>query len=189
MDGSMVDGSMVNGGMVDGSMMRRGMVCRLIMRFAGVLDIGDIAGVSIINVVVHCLEATIRKLDMVLALSGIAIAALASAKVEAVLVGDTVLIGVVGSSGLIVGLVVASSVVRGRGVVDRGMVDGGVMDGGSMVDRGVVHGSVVDGSMVHWGMVDGGMVHWSMVHGSMVRWPMVGNGRGGKGSNEDEVLK
>ena len=189
MDGSMVDGSMVNGGMVDGSMMRRGMVGRLIMRLAGVLDIGDIAGVSIIDVVVHCLEATIRKLDVVLALGGIAIAALTSAKVEAVLVSDTILIGVVGGSGLIVGLVVASSVVRGRGVVDRGMVDGGVVDGGSMVDRGVVHRSVVDGSMVHWGMVDGGMVHGSMVHGSMVRWPMVGNGRGGKGSNEDEVLK
>ena len=189
MDGSMVDGSMVNGGMVDGSMMRRGMVGRLIMRLAGVLDIGDIAGVSIIDVVVHCLEATIRKLDVVLALGGIAIAALTSAKVEAVLVSDTILIGVVGGSGLIVGLVVASSVVRGRGVVDRGMVDGGVVDGGSMVDRGVVHRSVVDGSMVHWGMVDGGMVHGSMVHGSMVRWPMVGNSCGGKGSNEDEVLK
>ena len=149
MDGSMVDGSMVNGGMVDGSMMRRGMVGRLIMRLAGVLDIGDIAGVSIIDVVVHCLEATIRKLDVVLALGGIAIAALTSAKVEAVLVSDTILIGVVGGSGLIVGLVVASSVVRGRGVVDRGMVDRGVVASTAvpsvapMVDGSVV-GLVVD---------------------------------------------
>ena len=159
---------MMDGGMVDGGVMRRGMVGGLVMRLARVLDVGDVAGVGVIDVVGHGLEAAVRKLDVVLALGGIAVAALAGAKVEAVLVSDTVLIRVVGGSGLVVGLVVAASVALGGGVVDRGMVDR---------------------SMVHWGMVDRGMVHGSMVHGSMVRWPMVGNGRGGKGSNEDEVLK
>ena len=66
------------------------------------------------------------------------------------------------------GLVVASSVVRGGGMVHR-----------SMVHRG----------MVHWGMMHRSMVHRGMVHRSVVRWPVVGNGRGGKGSKEDEVLK
>ena len=163
-----VGGDMMDGGMVYGSMMRRGMVGGLVMRLARVLDVGDIAGVGVINVVGHGLEAAVRKLDVVLALGGIAVAALAGTKVEAVLVGDAVLIRVVGGSGLVVGLVVAASVVRGGGVVDRGMVDR---------------------SMVHWGMVHGGMVHGSMVHRSMVRWAVVSDSRGGKGSNEDEVLK
>ena len=163
-----VGGDMMDGGMVDGGMMRRGMVGGLVMRLARVLDVGNVSRVGVIDVVGHGLEAAVRKLDVVLALGGIAVAALAGTKVEAVLVGDTVLIRVVGGSGLVVGLVVAASVVRGGGVVDRGMVDR---------------------SMVHWGMVHGGMVHGSMVHRSMVRWAVVSDGRGGKGSNEDEVLK
>ena len=154
--------------MVDGLVMRGGRVA-----FALVLDVGDVAGVGVIDVVGHGLEAAVRKLDVVLALGGIAVAALAGAKVEAVLVGDAVLIRVVGGSGLIVGLVVAASVVRGGGVVDRGMVD-----------RSMVHWG-----MVHWSMVHGGMVHGSMVHGSMVRWAVVSDSRGGKASKEDEVLK
>ena len=159
---------MMDGGMVDGGVMRRGMVGGLVMRLARVLDVGDVAGVGVIDVVGHGLEAAVRKLDVVLALGGIAVAALAGAKVEAVLVGDAVLIRVVGGSGLVVGLVVAASVVWGGGVVDW-----------SMVDR----------SMVHWGMVDRGMVDWGMVHGSIVRRAVVSDSRGSKASKEDEVLK
>ena len=163
-----MDRGMMDRGMVDGGVMRRSMVGRLIMRLARVLDVSDVAGVGVIDVVGHGLEAAVGKLDVVLALGGVAVAALASAKVEAVLIGDAVLVRVVGGGRLIVGLVVAASVVRGGGVVDW-----------SMVDRSMVHGS-----MVHRGMVDGGMVD-----GSMVRWPMVGDSRGGEGSNEDEVLE
>ena len=154
----------MNGGMVDGSMVRRGMVDRLVMRLARVLDVGDVAGIGVIDMVGHSLEAAIRKLDMVLALGGVAVAALAGTKVKAVLIGDAVLVRIVGGGGLIVGLMVAAFMVRG----------GGMVDGGGMMDRGMVQGS-----MVHRGMVDG----------SMVRWPMVCDSRGSEGSNEDEVLK
>ena len=174
----MVGGDMMDGGMVDGSVMHRGMIGRLVMRLARVLDVGNVARVGVIDMVGHGLEAAVRKLDVVLALGGVAVAALAGTEVEAVLVGDAVLIRVVGGSGLVVGLVVAASVVRGGGVVDWGMVDGSMVHWG-MMDRGMVHRG-----MVHWSMVHGGMVH-----GSMVRWAVVSDSRGGKGSNEDEVLK
>ena len=159
-----MNGGMVDGSMVDGSMVCRGMVDRLIMRLARVLDVGDVAGIGVIDMVGHSLEAAIRKLDMVLALGGVAVAALAGTKVKAVLIGDAVLVRIVGGGGLIVGLMVAAFMVRG----------GGMVDGGGMMDRGMVQGS-----MVHRGMVDG----------SMVRWPMVCDSRGSEGSNEDEVLK
>ena len=160
----MMDGGMICGGMMDGGMVDGGRVVGLIMRLAGVLNVGNIAGVSVINVVGHGLETTVGELNMVLALGGIAVAALSGTEVEAVLIRDTVLVRVMGRSGLIVRLMVASSVVRGRGVMDWGVVD----------QRGVVNGGVV-----HGGVVDRGMDR-----------SMVGDGHGGKGSSdEDEVLK
>ena len=141
MDRGVVDGGMMHRGMVDGGMMDGSGVVGLVMRLARVLDVGNVAGVGVVHVVVHGLETTVGELNMVLALGGVAVAALTSSEVEAVLISDTVLVGVVGGSGLVVGLMVAS-VVRGggmvdRGVMDRGVVDGGVVDGG-MVDRSVV---------------------------------------------------
>ena len=163
MDGGVVDGGMMHRGMMDGS------VVGLVMRLAGVLDVGNVAGVSVVNVVGHGLETAVGELNMVLALGGVAVAALSGTEVETVLISDTVLIGVMGGSGLVLGLMVAS-VVRGRGVVDRGVMDWGMVDNGGVVDGGVMHGGVVHGGVV-------------------VDRTMVGDGRGGKGSSEDEVLK
>ena len=129
-------------------------VVGFVMRLAGVLNVGNIAGVSVINVVGHGLETTVGELNMVLALGGIAVAALSGTEVEAVLIRDTVLVRVMGRSGLIVGLMVAS------------------------VDGGMMHGGMVDGGMMHGGMMDRG-----------VDRAVVGDGHGGKGSSEDEVLK
>ena len=123
-------------GMMDGTR-----VVGFVMRLAGVLDIGNVARVSVIDVVGHSLKTTVGELNMVLALGGVAITALSGTKVEAVLISDTVLVGVMGSSGLIVGLMV-SSVDRGmnRDVMNWGMVDNrGVVDGG--VDWSVVGNS------------------------------------------------
>ena len=164
MDGGVVDGGMMHRGMMDGS------VVGLVMRLAGVLDVGNVAGVSVVNVVGHGLETAVGELNMVLALGGVAITALSGTKVEAVLISDTVLVGVVGGSGLIVGLMVAS--------VDGGMMHGGVMDRGVMDYWGMVNRGVVDGGMMHGGMVDRG-----------VDRAVVGDGHGGKGSSEDVVLK
>merc|ERR1719151_224587 len=136
--GGMMDGGMVDGGMMDGGMVDGGRVVGLIMRLAGVLNVGNIAGVSVINVVGHGLETTVGELNMVLALGGIAVTALSGTEVEAVLISDTVLVGVVGGSGLVVGLMVASvygGMMHG-GVMDRGMMHGGMMGRG--VDRAVV---------------------------------------------------
>ena len=145
----MIGGGMMDGGVVDGGMMHRGMmdgsVVGLVMRLAGVLDVGNVAGVSVVNVVGHGLETTVGELNMVLALGGIAVTALSGSEVEAVLISDTVLVGVVGGSGLIVGLMVAS--------VDGGMMHGGVMDRGVMDYWGMVNRGVVDGGMMHGGFV------------------------------------
>ena len=170
-----MDGGMMHRGMMHRGMMHRGMmdgsrVVGLVMRLAGVLDIGNIARVSVVNVVGHGLETTVGELNMVLALGGIAVTALSGTEVEAVLISDTVLVGVVGGSGLIVGLMVAS--------VDGGMMHGGVMDRGVMDYWGMVNRGVVDGGMMHGGMMDRG-----------VDRAVVGDGHGGKGSSEDEVLK
>ena len=122
---------MMGRGMMDGTR-----VVGFVMRLAGVLDIGNVARVSVIDVVGHSLKTTVGELNMVLALGGVAITALSGTKVEAVLISDTVLVGVMGSSGLIVGLMVSS--------VDRGM----------------------NRDVMNWGMVDNRGVDWSVVGNS-----------------------
>ena len=164
-------------GMMDGTR-----VVGFVMRLAGVLDIGNVARVSVIDVVGHSLKTTVGELNMVLALGGVAITALSGTKVEAVLISDTVLVGVVGGSGLIVGLMVAS--------VDGGMMHGGVMDRGVMDYWGMVNRGVVDGGMMHGGMVDGGMMDWG-VDGAMAvsASTRVGVDEGHEGQDCREGLK
>jgi hypothetical protein len=113
-------------------------------------------------VVSHGLEPTVGKLNMVFAIGGIAVTALAGSEVDGgVVVEDLVAIGVV--CGLL--FVGGSGMVGGSG----GMVCGS----GSMVGRsgGTVGGSggTVCGSSMNNGSMDNGSVdNWSMDNGSTV---------------------
>merc|ERR1711881_201087 len=131
-----------------------GWVIWLIVSLALVLDVGDVAGVSVSHVVGDNLGAAIGKGNTVFTMSGITIAGLILGKVSArVVVGDSILVAV--DSWAIIGWLLVA-VDRGR-VVGSGLVDhwGWVVDG--FVDNG--------GSMVDWGMVDNGLVvhNWSRV--------------------------
>ena len=138
----LMDGLVVGRGLVDGGLMDRLMVGGLTL----VLDIHHVARVGIGGVVVHNLGAAVGEEDAVVASGGVAIALLISTKLHVVAIAvlgiDTVLVGVVGGTVLVLGLMVAASMVGSRGMVDRGVVDGGMVDRG-MVHRGVVRHSVV----------------------------------------------
>jgi hypothetical protein len=134
----------------------RGMVSwgSIVMGFSAVWYISDVSRVVVGNVVSHGLEPTVGKLNMVFAIGGIAVTALAGSEVDGgVVVEDLVAIGVV--CGLL--FVGGSGMVGGSG----GMVCGS----GSMVGRsgGTVGGSggTVCGSSMNNGSMDngsGGMV-------------------------------
>ena len=143
MHGGMVGGSLVDGGMVGRGLVGSGMVGSGLMvgGLALVLDVHHVARVGIGGVVVHNLGAAVGEEDAVVASGGVAVALLISTELHVVAVGirgiNTVLVSVVGLRGLVLWLMVAATMVRGRGVVDRFMVDGGVVDRG-MVNRSMV---------------------------------------------------
>ena len=158
-----------------------------IVRLTLILDISNIARVSIGNIVGDNLGAAVRKGNTVLAVGGVAITSLILTKVGArVLISHTVLVSV-DSRAIISWLLVAMDrlgwvvwswgwLVSGSSV-DNGLVDdwGGVVDGSSM-DHGLVdNGSwVVDrGGVVRSGLVDDGgwVVDWGwVVWGRLVDW-------------------
>merc|ERR1719288_110081 len=133
MHGGMMHGGMVGGSLVDGGMVGRGMVGSGLMvgGLALVLDVHHVARVGIGGVVVHNLGAAVGEEDAVVASGGVAIALLISTKLHVVAIAvlgiDTVLVGVVGGTVLVLGLMVAASMVGSRGMVDRGMVHRGVV--------------------------------------------------------------
>merc|ERR1719507_1349632 len=110
MDGGMVDGGVVGGGMMDGGMVGSGLV---VGGLALVLDVHHVARVGIGGVVVHNLGAAVWEEDAVVASGGVAIAGLIGTKLHVVAIGvsgiDTVLVSVMGISGLVLGLMVAAS--------------------------------------------------------------------------------
>merc|ERR1719367_157739 len=144
----MMHGGVVGRGMMDGGLVGSGMVGSGLMvgGLALVLDIHHVARVGIGGVVVHNLGAAVGEEDAVVASGGVAVALLISTKLHIVAIAvlgiDTVLVGIVGGTVLVLGLMVAASMVGSRGMMDRGVVDGGMVDRG-MVHRGVVRHSVV----------------------------------------------
>ena len=139
----MVCGGMVHRSMMDWGLMGSCMVGSGLMvgGLALILDVHHIARVGIGSVIGHNLGAAIREEDTVAALGGVAITGLLGTEVNVAFVGvlgiDAVLVSVMGLRGFVLGLVVAATMVRGRGMVDRFMAHRGVVDRG-MVDRGMV---------------------------------------------------
>ena len=139
---------------------RLGWVVWLVVSLALVLDVGDIAGVSVGHVVSDDLGAAVGKGNAVLAMSGVTVAGLILGEVSArVVIGHSVLVAV--DSWAIIGwllVAVDRSRVIGGGLVDHWgwVVDRFVDNGGSVVDWGVVDNWLVvhNGS----GVVDGGRV-------------------------------
>merc|ERR1719150_444669 len=117
----MVDGGVVGGGLVDGGMVGSRL---MVGGLALVLDVHHVARVGIGSVVVHNLGAAIGEEDAVVASGGVAIALLIGTKLHVVAIGirgiNTVLVSVVGLSGLVLGLVVAVAMMGG--MVGRGVV-------------------------------------------------------------------
>merc|ERR1719361_2457522 len=113
MHGGMMHGGVVGGGMMDGGLVGSGMVgSRLVVGgLALVLDVHHVARVGIGGVVVHNLGAAVREEDAVVASGGVAVALLISTKLHVVAIAvlgiDTVLVSVMGISGLVLGLMVA----------------------------------------------------------------------------------
>merc|ERR1719507_2438104 len=115
MDGSMMHGGVVGGGMMDRGLVGSGMVGSglVVGGLALVLDVHHVARVGIGGVVVHNLGAAVGEEDAVVASGGVAIAGLIGTKLHVVAIGvssiDTVLVSVMGISGLVLGLMVAAS--------------------------------------------------------------------------------
>ena len=126
---------------------RLGWVVWLVVSLALVLDVGDVAGVSVSHVVSDDLGAAVGKGNTVLAIGGITIAGLILGEVGTrVVISDSVLVAV--DSWAIVGWLLVA--------VDRSrVIGGGLVDHwGRVVDRFVDN----RGSVVDWGMVDNGLV-------------------------------
>merc|ERR1719288_546475 len=124
----LMDGLMVGRGLVDGLMVGWGLMGSRLMvgGLALVLDVHHIARVAISSVICHNLGAAIREEDMVATLGGVALTGLFSSEVNIALVGvlgiNAILVSIMGLRGFVLGLMVAATMVRGRGVVDRFMV-------------------------------------------------------------------
>ena len=119
----------------------------LVVSLALILNIGDIAGVSVSHIVSDDLGAAVGKGNTVLAIGGITIAGLILGEVGTrVVISDSVLVAV--DSWAIIGWLLVA--VDGSRVVGSWLVN----HWGWVVDRFVDNG----GSMVDWGMVDNGLV-------------------------------
>ena len=126
---------------------RLGWVVWLIVSLALILDIGDIARVSVSHLVSDDLGAAVGKGNTVLAIGGVTITGLVLSKVSTrVVVSNSVLVPV--DSWAIIGWLLVA--VDGSWVVGSWLVDHWCW----VVDRFVDYG----GSVVDWGMVDNGLV-------------------------------